>query len=68
MIKKTICIALAVVSTAGLVSAKDYHVGNEYPLKTISAAAKLAQPGDTIMVHEGSLATHGIPEPALSPG
>ena len=53
MIKKTISIALAMVSTAGLSSAKELHVGAGHPLKTISAAAELAQPGDTIMVHEG---------------
>ena len=49
-----------VVSTA---SAREYHVsivGNdqqegtaEKPLRTISAAARLAQPGDIITVHEG---------------
>lgn len=32
---------------------QEYHVGTGHPLKTISAAAELAQPGDTIIVHEG---------------
>lgn len=32
---------------------KEHHVGAAHPLKTISAAAELAQPGDTIIVHEG---------------
>jgi alpha-L-arabinofuranosidase len=31
----------------------EFHVGSDHPLKTISAAAELAQPGDTILVHEG---------------
>ncbi len=34
-------------------SAREYHVGADHPLKTVSAAAELAQPGDTIWVHEG---------------
>jgi hypothetical protein len=53
MIKKNISIALAMASAAGLSPAKDYHVGAEHPLKTISSAAELAQPGDTVIVHEG---------------
>jgi hypothetical protein len=53
MIKKTISIALAIASAATLATAKDYNVGANHPLKTISAAAELAQPGDTILVHEG---------------
>ena len=53
MIEKIISIALAMISAAAMVSAKDYHVGAGHSLKTISAAAELAQPGDTIMVHEG---------------
>ena len=54
--------ALIVLSTQQL-SAKEYHVskqGNDKnkgteakPLKTISAAAEIAQPGDTISVHKG---------------
>jgi hypothetical protein len=53
MIKQTISIALVMVSTVGLSSAKEIHVGADHPLKTISAAAELAQPGDTITVHAG---------------
>ncbi|MEY4242639.1 MAG: Arabinoxylan arabinofuranohydrolase precursor [Verrucomicrobiota bacterium] len=53
MIEKIISIALAMISAAAIASAKDYHVGAEHSLKSISAAAELAQPGDTIMVHEG---------------
>jgi alpha-L-arabinofuranosidase len=53
MIKKTISIALAIASAATLATAKDYPVGADHPLKTISAAAELAQPGDTVIVHEG---------------
>ena len=53
MIKKTTSIALAIASAATLATAKDYPVGADHPLKTISAAAELAQPGDTIIVHEG---------------
>ena len=40
-------------SDASLATAKEFHVGAGHPLKTISAAAELAQPGDTIIVHEG---------------
>ena len=40
-------------SVASLATAKEFHVGAGHPLKTISAAAELAQPGDTIIVHEG---------------
>jgi hypothetical protein len=50
MIKEIISIALDMVSTAAMASAKDYHVGAGHPLKTISAA-ELAQPGDAIIVH-----------------
>ena len=32
---------------------KEHKVGADHPLKTISAAAELAQPGDTITVHAG---------------
>ena len=53
MIKKTISIALAIASAAGLSLAKELHVGADHPLKTIAAAAELAQPGDTVIVHEG---------------
>ena len=40
-------------SDASLALPKKFHVGSEHPLKTISAAAELAQPGDTIIVHAG---------------
>ena len=56
-------LALCVAVWCPSLSAKEFHVsarGNdagsgvpEAPLKTISAAAQLAQPGDVIMVHEG---------------
>jgi len=49
--------------TASAVMAREYHVSVtgdddndgsvEQPLKTISAAARLAQPGDVVTVHEG---------------
>ena len=47
-----IIIAL-VLASATTASAREYHVGAKYPLKTISAAAALAQPGDTITMHAG---------------
>ena len=60
---KTIITALTIVLTACSISAKDYHVsttgldGNKgsksEPFRTISAAARVAQPGDTVIVHEG---------------
>jgi hypothetical protein len=40
-------------SDASLALPKKLHVGSEHTLKTISAAAELAQPGDTIIVHAG---------------
>ena len=43
---------LAFVGATGA-GAREYHVGADRPLKTISAAAELAQPGDTITVHAG---------------
>jgi alpha-L-arabinofuranosidase len=59
--KAAALLLLALSSTAAI--AREYHVwatgddrGNGSPaqmLKTISAAARLAQPGDTITVHEG---------------
>jgi hypothetical protein len=55
-------VVLGLLTTAGF--AREYHVavaGSDKndgsassPLKTISAAAKLAQPGDTVTVHEGT--------------
>ena len=40
-------------SDASLALPKKFHVGSEHTLKTISAAAELAQPRDTIIVHAG---------------
>jgi hypothetical protein len=60
--KKNVIIVLLSVAVS-TVSAREYHVsvsGNDLhegtaarPLRTISAAAPLARPGDVIMVHEG---------------
>lgn len=60
--KHSILLILALLAHA--VSAKEFHVsvnGNDRndgspskPYKTISAAARIAQPGDTITVHEGT--------------
>jgi len=60
--KKNVIIILLTVAVS-VVSAREYHVsitGNDLhegnvavPLRTISSAARLAQPGDVIMVHEG---------------
>ncbi|MHC4889976.1 MAG: DUF1565 domain-containing protein, partial [Planctomycetota bacterium] len=60
--KKNVIILLLTV-VVSVASAREYHVsisGNDLhdgttakPLRTISAAARLAQPGDVIMVHEG---------------
>ncbi len=62
MRKNTIIALLAVAGS--MASAREYHVsvnGNDQyegsadkPLRTISAAAKLAQPGDAITVHAGT--------------
>ena len=43
-------LSIIITSTA---FAKEYHVRADRPLKTISAAAELAQPGDVITVHAG---------------
>jgi hypothetical protein len=58
---RTVCVLAILIPAA---SAREFHVssqGNDAgdgsaskPLKTISAAATLAQPGDTITVHEGT--------------
>lgn len=40
----------AIIMTA---HAREHHVGEEHLFKTISAAAAVAQPGDTITVHAG---------------
>ena len=60
--KKNVIIILLTVAVS-VVSAREYHVsvtGNDLhegtaskPLRTISSAARLAQPGDVIMVHKG---------------
>ncbi|MHC4545981.1 MAG: DUF1565 domain-containing protein, partial [Planctomycetota bacterium] len=60
--KKNVIIVLLTVAVS-IASAREYHVsvsGNDLhkgtvamPLRTISAAARLAQPGDVITVHEG---------------
>ncbi|TKJ32969.1 MAG: xylosidase [Planctomycetes bacterium B3_Pla] len=61
--KNNVIIILLLSMAVSVVTARDYHVsvsGNDgyegtvaQPLRTISAAAKLAQPGDVIKVHEG---------------
>ena len=50
---RTLISLAAVVVLATAANAREYHVGADRPLKTISAAAELAQPGDTITVHAG---------------
>ena len=60
--KKNVIIVLLTVAVS-VASAREYHVsvsGNDLhegtaakPLRTISTAARLAQPGDVINVHEG---------------
>ncbi len=61
---KPLCIFFTLFMIAAAASAAEYHVattGNDrnpgsasQPLRTIQAAADLAQPGDTITVHEGT--------------
>ncbi len=61
---KTSVIALTITLITGSLYAEEYHVsttgldgnvGSESkPFKTISAAAQIARPGDTIIVHEGT--------------
>lgn len=61
--KKNVIIVLLLTVSVSVVTAREYHVsvsGNDLyegtaaqPLRTISAAAELAQPGDVIKVHEG---------------
>jgi alpha-N-arabinofuranosidase len=63
MMKKHYIITTVAILIAHSLCAKEYHVstsghddneGTESrPFKTISAAARIAQPGDTITVHEG---------------
>ena len=60
---KRLIFAATVLLFAGSIWAKEYHVSvkgdnansgsKRAPLKTVSAAAEKAQPGDTITVHEG---------------
>ncbi len=60
---KSSCWILFVIAFASAVEAREFHVSPKgdntqdatvsRPLQTISAAAQLAQPGDTITVHEG---------------
>jgi alpha-N-arabinofuranosidase len=60
--KKNVIIVLLTVAVS-VASAREYHIsvsGNDLhegtaakPLRTISAAARMAQPGDVITVHEG---------------
>jgi hypothetical protein len=52
-IKRTAAIVSLIVWSISTSQSKDYHVGADHPLKAISAAAELAQPGDTVIVHEG---------------
>ncbi|MHC4498334.1 MAG: DUF1565 domain-containing protein, partial [Planctomycetota bacterium] len=63
-IMNSVCkLVLALVMTVG-VSAEEYHVSvrgddqnkgsSSKPFRTISAAARVAQPGDTITVHGGT--------------
>jgi alpha-N-arabinofuranosidase len=61
---ESLCVALILTTATSYTWAADFHVsvkGNDAdsgtlskPLKTISAAAQLAQPGDMITVHEGT--------------
>ena len=60
---KILITTLTIILSAGCLCAREYHVspsgadGNtgskSKPFKTISAAAKIAQPGDIVTVHEG---------------
>jgi alpha-N-arabinofuranosidase len=52
-IKRTAALLLGIALSVSATQSKDYNVGVDHPLKTISAAAELAQPGDTITVHAG---------------
>ena len=61
---KTLNILFVLLATTSWVSATEYHVSTSggdqnngsrsQPLKSIQAAAELAQPGDVITVHEGT--------------
>jgi alpha-L-arabinofuranosidase len=61
--RKNVAVVLLAVAAVSVASAREYHVsirGDDAqagtaakPLRTISAAARLAQAGDTITVHEG---------------
>ena len=52
-IKRTAAIVSLIAWSISTSQSKELPVGADHPLKTISAAAELAQPGDTIIVHEG---------------
>ena len=64
MLRFYFCLLILIVFNTSLISAKEYHVtvkGDDsnngsvsMPFKTISAAAKVAFPGDTITVHSGT--------------
>jgi alpha-L-arabinofuranosidase len=61
--KKTTLLGIAMLASGQALWAAEYHVSPQgddgkpgtagQPLRTISAAAKIAQPGDVITVHEG---------------
>ena len=63
MNSKRVLVLSLLIATSVAINAKEYHVakpGNDmnsgsigHPFKTISKAAKLALPGDVIIVHEG---------------
>jgi len=52
-IKRTAAIVSLIAWSISTSQSKELPVGADHPLKTISAAAELAQPGDTVIVHEG---------------
>lgn len=54
VVSRALLLAILGIGVASVAVAEDYHVGADRPLKTISAAAELAQPGDVITVHEGT--------------
>ena len=68
---KTSIITFTIILTCCSLYAKEYHVSptgldankgsKSHPFKTISAAARIAQPGDVITVHEGTYREHVNP-------
>lgn len=58
-----LCVVLALLNSSCALGGKEYHVSpagddinigtEKAPFKTISAAARIARPGDTVTVHEG---------------